>query len=335
MQTDLIAAIARGKVAMVSHQIPDALARGQLLVRAERSLISAGTELAKIDGQTAHRAGMGDDWSSNPLPLGYSLAGVVVAAGPDTGDFKKGDRVSANGFHAGLAVVDHRKAARIPDGVSSNAATFGTLGPTVLNAVRLARVRLGETCVVVGYGIVGQLASLLAMQNGCLFFDAVERRALRRDLGVSLGARHADPPDAPVVQERAAKMPGQGFDVVFEAAGGEESFNLSLKLAARGGRVIVLGSARGEVSGLNVYRDIHLKGTAVIGAHAATQPETQTIYSRWTEAANRSLTLELIASNRLAVAKLITDTLPAKEYAHAYELLRQKKSNAVILDWGA
>lgn len=59
-----------------------------------------------------------------PLPLGESNAGVVAEVGPGVEGFKMGDRVVSNGKHAEMVAVPKNICARIPNGVSDEAATF-------------------------------------------------------------------------------------------------------------------------------------------------------------------------------------------------------------------
>ena len=66
-----------------------------------------------------------------PLPLGYSNAGVVLEVGLAEG-YAPGDRVVSNGYHAEVVRVPQNLCARIPDGVSDEEAAFTVLGAVSL-----------------------------------------------------------------------------------------------------------------------------------------------------------------------------------------------------------
>src|SRR5579859_225121 len=93
-----------------------------------------------------------------PMPLGYSSAGVVLECGHDVDGFKPGDRVATAGPHAGIVAVGHNLCARIPDVVSFEDASYAGVATIALEGVRLARVSLGERVLVIGLGLIGQIA---------------------------------------------------------------------------------------------------------------------------------------------------------------------------------
>ena len=105
-----------------------------------------------------------------PLPLGYSAAGVVVEVGAGLeGIYRTGDRVALAGAgvanHAELNAVPKNLTAPIPHDVSDEDACYGTLAAIALHAV-LLDAKLGETVAVLGLGLVGQLAAQFLALSG-------------------------------------------------------------------------------------------------------------------------------------------------------------------------
>ena len=90
-----------------------------------------------------------------PMPLGYSNAGVVVEVGPGVTQFAAGDRVASNGGHAEMVCRPMNLCAKIPDGVSDDAASFAVLGSIGMQGIRLLRPEIGETVAVFGLGLIG------------------------------------------------------------------------------------------------------------------------------------------------------------------------------------
>ncbi len=176
------------------ESLPASLARpGHVLIANERSVISAGTERAMIElarksllGKARARPdlvrraleklrheGFFSTLSQirarldEPMAMGYSSAGVVLACGAGVQEFKPGDRVASNGPHAGVVCVPRHLCARVPDGVTPDQAAFAVLGAIALQGVRLAELQLGSSAYVVGLVLVGQLTGALLAAQGC------------------------------------------------------------------------------------------------------------------------------------------------------------------------
>jgi threonine dehydrogenase-like Zn-dependent dehydrogenase len=189
---------------------------------------------------------------------------------------------------------------------------------------------------VVGAGLIGQLALQLSRLSGARPVVAVEPIASRRDLAVRCGASAGVDPGAPDAEQRFNRLTGDGlFDVVFEATGSPAAFNPALRLLARGGRLILLGSTRGLVEQFDPYADIHLKGITVIGAHITTHPAHATPYNRWTLANNRRLALDLIADGSLALEPLISHRAPGEDGPAMFARLAASREDVfgVLLQW--
>ncbi|MFQ5923205.1 MAG: alcohol dehydrogenase catalytic domain-containing protein, partial [Anaerolineales bacterium] len=171
-------------------------APGTALVRTVASFISAGTERAVIEfagkgmigkararpdlvRQTIDKVRQDGLLSTlqavrsrldQPLPLGYSSAGVIEELGEGITDLGPGDRVACAGghaIHAEFAVVPEKMIARLPASVDFESGAAATLGSIALHAFRLAEVQVGERVAVIGLGLLGQLALQIASAAGC------------------------------------------------------------------------------------------------------------------------------------------------------------------------
>jgi 2-desacetyl-2-hydroxyethyl bacteriochlorophyllide A dehydrogenase len=317
-------------------ELPEPPPTGQLLVRTHTTAISAGTEVANYRGQTTYHSAAEPDWRAKPYRPGYSLAGTVIAVGEGVAALRSGDRVCGMGPHASAALVAADRFVRIPDAVSFDHAAMTTLASIVMNAVRLARIALGEGVAVVGAGPIGQLAVQLARLNGARPTVALDPIAARRELAVACGATAALDPGAAETPERVATLTGgRRFDVVFEATGEPVAFNPALKLVAPGGRLILLGSTRGTVDGFDPYSDVHVPGITIIGAHLRTHPAHESPGNRWTVEHNRRLALDLIADGTLRIEPLISHRRPAEEAPALYRELAERRDQffGVLLQW--
>ena len=85
-----------------------------------------------------------------PMSMGYSSAGVVLACGHGVSEYKVGDRVASNGPHAGVVTVPVNLCARIPEGVTYDHASFAVVGSIAMQGVRLAKYHLAKVLLLLG-----------------------------------------------------------------------------------------------------------------------------------------------------------------------------------------
>jgi len=122
-----------------------------------------------------------------PMPLGYSSAGVVLACGRGVQDFKPGDRVAATAPHAGIVSIGRNLCASIPITSDLIRPAYASVGAIALEGIRLTRVSLGERVLVIGLGLVGQLTVALLKAQGCRVFGT-DIDPAKLDLAYAVGA---------------------------------------------------------------------------------------------------------------------------------------------------
>jgi threonine dehydrogenase-like Zn-dependent dehydrogenase len=260
-------------------QVPaPSVARGQLLIRTTRTLISAGTERMLVEFGKANvleKARQQPDKVrmvldkvrtdglvptidavrnklDQPLPLGYCNVGVVVEVGPGVSGFVPGERVASNGKHAEIVSVPVQLCARVPDAVSDDEAAFTVLGAIALQGIRLAQPTLGEAIVVTGLGLIGLMTVQLLRANGCrvlgIDFDA-QKLALARELGaetVDLSTGQ----DPLAAAQRFSRNRGVDAVLVTAATQSDEPMSQAAQMCRQRGRVVLVG-----VAGLYLKRD--------------------------------------------------------------------------------
>ena len=149
-----------------------ALAQASLLAkaRARPDLVRQVIRKARTEGLAATRQAVRSRLAED-LPLGYSAAGVVLAAGAAVTRVRPGQLVATGGAgkasHAEFQAVPGLLCAAVPDGVPARDAAFTTIAAIALHGLRLAEVGPGTKVVVLGLGLVGQLAARLAVAAGC------------------------------------------------------------------------------------------------------------------------------------------------------------------------
>ena len=307
---------------------------GELLVESRRSLISIGTELAFYSGRQWTNPGVGV-LPKYPASPGYSNAGVVAAAGDETRPWRVGDRIASAARHADYQIVRHHDGpVRIADRVTDEEAVFCTLGATVLNAYRRGAPQLGECAVVVGQGLLGQLAVQLLRLGGCDPVVAVDLEPARLALTQRVGDATAclNPAEDDVVAAVHDLSSGRGADIVFEATGRTETYDLAFALTRPYGRVVGLGSPRYPAP--VDMQQVHIKPLQLIGA-IGNHPTGESREVRWTRGAHTALFMDLLAKKQVDVRSLITHRVPVAGAPDIYPKLLEDRTAylGVILEW--
>src|ERR1041384_2414105 len=265
--------------------------------------------------------------------LGYSAAGIVAAVAEDVSEFQIGDRVACAGVgfasHAEVLSVPKNLCVHLPETVSFESGAYGTLGAIALQGVRLAEPTLGESVVVIGLGLVGQLTVQLLKANGCRVFG-LDLDPSRLSLALELGADKALVSNEEAAREIETWTRGHGADAVLitTATDSNQPIELAARVSRLKGRVIVVGMTGMDIPRPPFFsRDLKLIISMSYGP-GRYDPEYEDRghdyplpYVRWTEKRNIESFLELIAGERLNVERLTTHRFPIAEADRAYQLI--------------
>lgn len=304
-------------------------APGEITVRATRSLISAGTEMLVYRGDT----NPGDRMPPNsegafpfPTKYGYQTVGEVVAVGADSG-FRVGERVFTRHPHQDVFTLEARPeyVVRIPDEVDDASATFLNLTRVALTGVLDVPVKVGETAVVFGQGVVGMMCARIAALNAATTV-VVDRFEKRRALALRYGASAAVEPDD-VAQTVLELTNGRGADVVYEASGAPPALQSAIEIAADRGEIVAISLYGNHEVPLRLAPEFHFRRLRITSSQATDQARWDWV--RRTEAAFGLL-------ERLSVADMVSRTVPFGSAAQAYELVDRDPANVlgVVLDYG-
>jgi predicted dehydrogenase len=265
-----------------------------------------------------------------PIPLGYSSAGIVLEVGPGVQAFRPGDRVASNGGHAGVVAVGQNLVARVPDGLSFDQACYAVVGAIALQGVRLARLELGSVVGVIGLGLIGQMAASLLKASGCVVLgtDPDEARCeLARELGADWAGRDG------FAEAVAGRTRGFGADAVLIAAStpSNDPIEQAARVARQKGRVVAVGAVGMDVP----RREFYPKELELVVSCSYGPGRYDPIYEdlgfdypyahvRWTEQRNIQAILDLMAAGRIDVKRLTTHNFPIDRADEAYALIRSE-----------
>ena len=330
------------QVAIREVQLPDPTAN-QILVAAECTGLSAGTELAVYTGshQWLQDPAM-TDWKF-PFKCGYSAAGRVLKVGREfPGNFAEGDRVSFPGNHASaeLLTAGHERGRvwRMPDALTMERAAVAVIARYGFGASIRVGLTLGRSGAVLGLGIIGQFALRCAIAAGMHPVIGIDAVAMRRDAAMRAGATAViDPSTADVKSELHKLLNAKGAEVVLDATGVPAAIPTAMGYACDAGQVVVVGSPRGKAQDVNFYDDLHRRYIEVSGAHGNMlfEPAHTRLAGAWSIDKAQYWLLNQLATGRLSLDGLITHNIAPEQLGMAYEgLLKDKeKYLGVVLHW--
>jgi predicted dehydrogenase/threonine dehydrogenase-like Zn-dependent dehydrogenase len=254
----------------------------------------------------------------SPEPLGCSAAGEVVEVGGAIAGIRPGQLVAIGSAgtagHAEFRAVPGLLCAVIPAGVPAADAAFTAVAAVALHGLRLAAAGPGSKVVVVGLGLVGQLAARLAGAAGC-DVAGIDPSARARATAARSGALALDELGEPTTERVLAWSRGRGADAVLVCAATASSGPVLRAAALCRGQapVVVVGEAGLELTQASFgAKEISLRfarsagpghGEPSYAARGADYPAGQV---RWSEGRNFEAVLDLLATGRLQVADLVT-----------------------------
>jgi len=345
---------------------------GTVLVKTHYSAISTGTEgktvsdarkgyLAKAKARkeevhkvikSAQTIGLAETYKmvQNKLeslqPLGYSLSGEVIAVGRGVQKFKKGDLVACGGStasHGELAVVPQNLTVKLKSETPLDQAAYTTVGSIAMQGIRRADLKLGETALIIGLGLIGQLTLRLLKSAGVKAFgvdlkpDLVE---FSNSNGFEASLREDE-----FLEERINEFSnGQGVDSVIITAGTSslDPVEFAGKVCRNRGKVVIVGAVPTGFSRKNYYRKelSLLMSTSYGPGRYDANYEDKGIdypigYVRWTENRNMQAFADLLATNSLDIENLITHRFSFDEARSAYDLIvdQEKSKMGVLLEY--
>lgn len=277
-----------------------------------------------------------------PMPLGYSSAGIVLEVGQGVQAFRPGDRVASNGAHAGIVAIGQNLVASVPDGISFDRACYAVVGSIALQGIRLARVELGSVVGVIGLGLIGQMAVSLLRAAGCTVIGTdldPARCALAREMGAAWAET------AGFAEAVAGRTRGYGVDAVLITAStpSNSPLEMAAQVARAKGRVVAVGAVGMEVPRREFYpKELELIVSCSYGPgrydpiYEELGLDYPYAYVRWTEQRNIQAVLDLMGAGQLDVGRLTTHTFPIERAVEAYEAIRSdSKALGVVLSYPA
>jgi 2-desacetyl-2-hydroxyethyl bacteriochlorophyllide A dehydrogenase len=322
------------------------LAPDEVRIRTLYSGISAGTELTAYRGSNPY---LNKKWDTGrrlfvegaisvEYPVngwGYEEVGEISEVGSDVDGLHEGDRIWGVWGHRSETVQKADFAAKriLSSDADPRIGIFSQIGAIALNVVLDADIHVGETVVVFGLGVPGQIAAQLARLNGARVI-AVDGIASRRELALKLGADHVlDPANGSAAETIREMTDGRGADTALEITGNYRALHEAIRAVAYSSRVCAAGFMQGDGKGLYLGEEFHHNRVQVVSSQiSGVAPALQ---HRWDRYRLTRTAMDLAVSGRLHMTDLITHTVPASRAAEAFAMLDENPQQAlqVVLDF--
>ena len=309
---------------------------GQVQVKITVSTISSGTERAKLIGDlNISSTDAAQKEAKFPRAGGYSSAGRVVAVGAGVKDFAIGDRVAVFwSKHGSFMNVPSKNLLKLPDDVPDEEAALWNIASFPMAAIRKCRLEMGESAIVMGQGILGQMAVMQLRAAGAVPIIAVDPVESKRRRALEIGADFALDPFASDFVNQVKEITGGGAKVAIEVTGVGAGLNGVLDCMRPRGRVALLGCTRSSDFTVDYYRKVHGPGITLIGAHTFARPEFDSAPGWFTEADDRKTLLDFYRFGRLNLSCLIEETHKPEEAPEVYRRLANEKCFPLVqFDW--
>lgn len=268
-------------------------------------------------------------------PMGYSSAGEVIEVSVGVQGFATGNKVACAGVgyanHAEIVCVPQNLCVKLQEDADLKKACYNTLGAIALQGIRQANLQLGESCAVIGLGLLGQLTCLMLRAGGIRTFGIdIDRNA------VDIASKHCC--DEAWIRKSASlsskvkdRTEGLGVDAVIITAGSNslDPINCAGELARKRGRVVVVGAVPTGFDRDPYWykKELELRMSCSYGP-GRYDPEYEekgidypAAYVRWTEKRNMLAFQELVHSGRIDLNYLTTHEFALEDTPQAYDMI--------------
>lgn len=330
---------------LVYKDVPDPVIKSHEVLVKVKACGICGSDVHGLDGSTGRRI--------PPMIMGHEASGVIAKTGTDVKGWKVGDRVTfdstvyplddwytinghynlsdnrevlgvspgtykRDGAFADLISVPRHILYRIPDNVTFEQAAMVEAVAVALHSINISEIRPGDSCVVVGAGMIGIFIIKLLRTSGASTIIAVDNNPNRLEKAIHAGASNSFLSEEENLAGKIHSLTNnRGADISFEAVGKSESVNIAIDVLRKGGKTVLVGNTSPKIDfPLQKVVTTELK---VLGS-CAIRGEYETV-------------LAMMETGKLSVDDQISAVAPLSEGASWFDKLYRKEGdlNKIIL----
>lgn len=322
-----------GVVKIAEIEQPELFEAG-VLVETHYTAVSPGTERLLIEGS-----------KQGVRQLGYSAVGKVKKVGQSVKSVRVGDMVACYGApyvgHMEQLVVPEPLVAACSAEVLPKHAAFAAHGTIAIHAIRQGQLQFGESVVVIGLGVLGQMIAKIcaAASYEVICYEPNAKRAvmLKDTPGIEVFS------DLTKIEQHIMDFTnGYGVDAVLLCAGGKhsETTSRSLEWVRKQGRIVIVGDVEPQFN-----REQLFVKEAVITISRAGGPGRYDVryekeatdypyhYVRWTEGRNLAAYIRLLERKAIDVSDFVQLEIPFEDSAGVYDILESSEALTAIIEY--
>ena len=273
---------------------------------------------------------------AEPMPMGYSGVGRVIACGKGVTEVQAGDLVAMVGtaYHCEINRVSRTMLTKVPEKLTDyRQAAFCALGGIALEGIHQAEVVPGETVAVIGMGLVGQIVCRILNAYGCdvIGYDVVDKTMPGTRLKAFINSGDDNAADMTKALTR-----GRGVDkvIITAATNSNAPMDLAAAIARDRGIICMIGVTQMNIDRRPYYeRELSFRIARSYGAGRYDSTYEQKGidypigYVRFTEGRNIEEFVRLLAQGRISLADIITHEIPFEKAAEAYEMITKNPNH--------
>ena len=273
---------------------------------------------------------------AEPMPMGYSGVGRVIACGKGVTEVQAGDLVAMVGtaYHCEINRVSRTMLTKVPEELTDyRQAAFCALGGIALEGIHKAEVVPGETVAVIGMGLVGQIVCRILNAYGCdvIGYDVVDKTMPGTRLKAFINSGDDNAADMTKALTR-----GRGVDkvIITAATNSNAPMDLAAAIARDRGIICMIGVTQMNIDRRPYYeRELSFRIARSYGAGRYDSTYEQKGidypigYVRFTEGRNIEEFVRLLAQGRISLADIITHEIPFEKAAEAYEMITKNPNH--------
>ena len=273
---------------------------------------------------------------AEPMPMGYSGVGRVIACGKGVTEVQAGDLVAMVGtaYHCEINRVSRTMLTKVPEELTDyRQAAFCALGGIALEGIHQAEVVPGEIVAVIGMGLVGQIVCRILNAYGCdvIGYDVVDKTMPGTRLKAFINSGDDNAADMTKALTR-----GRGVDkvIITAATNSNAPMDLAAAIARDRGIICMIGVTQMNIDRRPYYeRELSFRIARSYGAGRYDSIYEQKGidypigYVRFTEGRNIEEFVRLLAQGRISLADIITHEIPFEKAAEAYEMITKNPNH--------
>lgn len=282
-----------------------------------------------------------------PLVQGHEVGAQVVSAGKSVKKYKPGDRVfiapkvpcmkcyyCENGHYPQCSEVQERLPGGfaeyilvpetliengtylLPESITFDQSTFIEPLACVIRAQRLARVKQGQSVLIIGCGMSGLLNVKLARTKGCKII-VTDINKTKLDLALHMGADIAINA-ADDISTQLLKETGRKADVVFLCVAADSAVQQAWQCVDKGGVIVLFAVPAPDKKVVVPVNDFWMKEITILSSYYCGPPDI-------IEA------IKLIEWHHVTVEDLITHRLPLTDIAKGFQLVTDGRESIKVI----